>query len=34
VTLRVSEEDEMEGLDFTQHGERYKVKTPQMEIPF
>lgn len=34
VPLRVSPEDEMEGLDFTQHGERYKIKTPQMEIPF
>jgi Amt family ammonium transporter len=26
VPLRVSAEDEMEGLDFTQHGERYKIK--------
>jgi Amt family ammonium transporter len=26
VPLRVSEEDEQEGLDFTQHGERYKIK--------
>lgn len=26
VPLRVSEEDEHEGLDFTQHGERYKIK--------
>jgi Amt family ammonium transporter len=34
VPLRVSPEDEAEGLDFTQHGERYKIKTPQMEIPF
>ena len=34
VPLRVSEEDELEGLDFTQHGERYKIKKPEeMEIP-
>jgi Amt family ammonium transporter len=29
VPLRVSEEDELEGLDFTQHGERYKIKKPE-----
>ncbi len=28
VPLRVSEDDELEGLDFTQHGERYKIKQP------
>ena len=29
VPLRVSEDDELEGLDFTQHGERYKIKKPE-----
>ena len=29
VPLRVSAEDELEGLDFTQHGERYKIKKPE-----
>ena len=29
VPLRVSEDDEQEGLDFTQHGERYKLKKPE-----
>ena len=29
VPLRVSAEDELEGLDFTQHGETYKKKTAQ-----
>jgi Amt family ammonium transporter len=34
VPLRVSEEDELEGLDFTQHGERYKIKKPEeIEAP-
>jgi len=28
VPLRVSEQDEMDGLDFTQHGEVYKLKRP------
>jgi Amt family ammonium transporter len=29
VPLRVSAEDEHEGLDVTQHGERYKIKKPE-----
>jgi Amt family ammonium transporter len=29
VPMRVSEDDEHEGLDFTQHGERYKIKKPE-----
>lgn len=28
VRLRVSEADEQEGLDYTQHGEQYKIKRP------
>lgn len=28
VPLRVSVEDEIAGLDFTQHGETYKLKKP------
>jgi Amt family ammonium transporter len=32
VPLRVSREDEHEGLDFTQHGERYKLKQPEATL--
>ena len=31
VPLRVSEQDEMDGLDFTQHGEVYKLKRPTQQ---
>jgi Amt family ammonium transporter len=32
VPLRVSVEDEKEGLDFSQHGETYKLKKPVVEV--
>jgi Amt family ammonium transporter len=31
VPLRVSAQDELEGLDYTQHGERYKWKKKETE---